>query len=206
VITIVPTRPEHAAELEELQRICFPTLASSQRIRSDHYVSHVERFPDGQWVALDGDRAVGSTTSIRYAFDPAHPDHTFDEIFTGGWLEAHDPDGAWLYGIDVQVHPDHRGRGIGRALYAARHDVVNRLGLSGQVTVGMLSGYEAHAGAMNVAEYYAEVAAGRLVDPTVSIQVRVGFEIAGLVEDYLDDPSCGNAGALLLLPVERSIG
>jgi GNAT superfamily N-acetyltransferase len=204
-IVIVSTRLELAERLAELQDIVFPTLAPSQRFRAEHYRKHVELFPEGQFAALDGDRVVGMTSTIRMDFDFEHPDHTFDEVIAGGFLTTHDPDGAWLYGADIGTHPEYRRRGIARALYGARHGTVRSLGLAGQVTVGMLSGYGARRDEMSIDEYYARVVAGELTDPTVSAQLRVGFELRGLVRDYLDDPVCDGCGATLVLPAEKDV-
>src|SRR3989442_1429982 len=64
-LVIMQTRPEHAPQLEELQRVCFPTLADAERFKAAHYRKHIELFADGQFVALDGDRVVGATTTLR---------------------------------------------------------------------------------------------------------------------------------------------
>lgn len=197
------TDAAHAERLEELQRIVFPTLAPSQRFLAAHYRHHVAMFPDGQYVVLDGERVVGMTSTIRYDLDLA--DHTFDEIIQGGWLTAHRPEGRWLYGADVGTHPDYRRRGIARALYAARQDTVRRLGLDGQVTVGMLSGYGAVKGAMSAAAYYDELVAGQRRDPTISAQMQIGFEPRGLLAGYLDDPVCDGYGVVLVLPADRDV-
>src|SRR5207244_954016 len=106
----------------------------------------------------------------------------------GGWLTSHQPGGAWLYGADLGAHPDYRGRGLARALYAARQAVVRRLGLRGQLTVGMPSGYGAVKAAMSAEAYYAELVAGTRRDPTISAQLAIGFEPRGLIAGYLDDP------------------
>ena len=58
-LVVASARPEHAEQLEELQRVCFPTLADDERFKAAHYRKHLELFPDGQFVALDGDRVVG---------------------------------------------------------------------------------------------------------------------------------------------------
>src|SRR5262249_58579012 len=91
---------------------------------------------DGQFVALDGDRVVGATTTLRLHFDFDRVDHTFADLIQGGWLTSHQPDGDWLYGADVGIHPSYRRRGLATALYAARQETVWRLGLRGQVTAG----------------------------------------------------------------------
>lgn len=204
-LVLTSTRPEHAAALERLQEIVFPTLAEEERFKEAHYKKHVELFPEGQLVVLDGDRAVGMTTTIRLHFDFDHPGHTFADIIQGGWLTSHDPSGDWLYGADIGAHPSYRRRGIARALYAARHNVVRALGLKGQVTVGMMSGYGARKGEISAESYYEGVKSGVINDPTLSAQMRVGFEPRGLLAGYLNDPVCDNYGVCLVLPSDRDV-
>src|SRR5882762_7652564 len=160
-LVVMHTRPEHAPQLEELQRLCFPTLDDAQRFKAAHYRKHVGLFPDGQFVALDGDRVVGATTTLRRHVDFEHVTHTFAEIIQGGWLTSHQPTGEWLYGADIGVDPGYRGRGIATALYAARQELVWRLGLRGQVTAGMMRDYGAVSDRMSAREYYDGVVAGR---------------------------------------------
>ncbi len=198
------TGAEHAAGLEELQLIVFPTLADDQRFKAAHYLHHIEMFPEGQFCVVDGARVVGMTSTLRLDLEGA-AEHTFAQVIQGGWLTSHRPDGRWMYGADIGTHPDYRGRGIARALYAARHQTVRRLGLEGQVTVGMPSGYGALAGTMSAEDYYGEVVSGARRDPTVSAQMRIGFEPRGLIAGYIDDPVCGGYGVLLILPAARDV-
>ena len=95
-LVVMHTRLEHAEQLETLQRICFPTLDDAQRFKAAHYRRHLELFPDGQFVVLDGDCVVGATTTLRLPFDFDHIDHTFADIIQGGWLTSHQPAGDWL--------------------------------------------------------------------------------------------------------------
>ncbi len=204
-LVIAHARPEFAVQLEQLQRTCFPTLAEQERFKSFHYLKHMELFGDGQFVALDGDRAIGATTTLRLDFDFDHVDHTFGDIIQGGWLTSHQPSGAWLYGADISVLPEYRGRGIATALYAARQEVVWRLDLKGQVTAGMIPGYSAVKGEMTAEEYYNGVVAGRLRDSTLSMQMNTGFEPRGLLANYLNDPVCDNYSVLLVLEAEKNL-
>lgn len=206
-LAVVRTEPAHADALEELQRIVFPTLAPEQRFRAEHYRKHVELFPEGQLcvVAEGTGLVVGMTSTIRLDFDFEHPGHTFADVIQGGWLTSHEPGGRWLYGADVGTHPAYRKRGIARALYAARHEVVHRFALAGQVTVGMPSGYGAVKHQLTAERYYAELVAGEREDPTVSAQRRIGFELRGLLADYLDDPVCDGYGVVLVLPADREV-
>jgi 4-aminobutyrate aminotransferase/(S)-3-amino-2-methylpropionate transaminase len=204
-LVIAHARPEHAEQLEELQRISFPTLAEEERFKSRHYRKHMELFDEGQIVALDGGRVVGATATVRLNFDFEHVNHTFSEIIQGGWLTSHEPEGDWLYGADISVHPEYRGRGIATALYAARQEVVWRLGLKGQVTAGMIPGYSKVKDQMTAEQYYDAVLAGQMRDSTLSMQMGTGFEPRGLLENYLNDPVCDNYSVLLVLDAVKEV-
>lgn len=202
---IAGARPEHADALAELQRVVFPTLAPGQRFLAPHYRKHLELFPEGQFVGLDGERVVAATATIRLPGDFGHQAHTFDDIIQGGWLTSHRPDGAWLYGADLGVHPDYRRRGLAQALYAARQELVWALGLRGQIAGGMLAGYGAVKHRISAEDYYAGLVVGTINDPTLSMQRHVGFELRGLLEDYLQDPACGNYGVLIVLDAGKDV-
>jgi len=204
-LVVQHTRPEHASQLEELQRICFPTLDDAERFKARHYRAHLDLFPDGQFVVLDGDRVVGATTTLRLHVDVERVDHTFAEIIRGGWLTSHEPDGPWLYGADVGVDPAYRGRGLATALYAARQELVWRLGLRGQVTAGMIRDYGAVKDRISAQDYYDGVVAGRLEDSTLSMQLGVGFEPRALLANYLHDPSSDNYSVLLVLGADKEV-
>lgn len=196
---VTHARPEFAPQMEALQIACFPTLADEQRMKARHYRRHTELFNDGQYVVLDGARVVAATTTLRLDFDFEHGHHTFEDIIQGGWLTSHQPEGAWLYGADLGVDPAYRGRGLSTALYAARQELVWRLGLKGQVTAGMFPGYARFRSHMSVEEYYNRVVDGSIWDPTLSVQMKIGFEPRGLLKDYLLDPVCDNYSVLEVL-------
>lgn len=191
------TQPRHAKGLEELQKIVFPTLADDELIKAAHYLKHIEIFPEGQFVITDGDKVVGMTTTMRCHFDFEHYHHTFKETIAGGWMTNHEPTGDWLYGLDIGVHPDYRGKKLARELYLARHETARMLGLKGQITVGMLNGYGAVSNEISAEQYYRELLEGKRTDPTITPQMKTGFIPLGLIPDYLNDPACGNYGVLL---------
>lgn len=198
-LEVASTRPEHAAALEALQALVFASLADAERFKAAHYRKHIELFPRGQLVVLDDGRPVAATSTIRRHFDFAHPSHTFAEIIEGGWLTSHEPDGEWLYGADIGVHPEYRGLGLAAALYAARQELVWDLGLRGQIAAGMMSGYGARKHELSAEAYFDGLRQGTINDPTVSMQMRMGFVPAALLPEHLHDPVCGNYSVLLVL-------
>jgi GNAT superfamily N-acetyltransferase len=196
---------KHAPHLEELQKIVFPTLADDELIRAKHYLRHLEVFPEGQFIISNGDQVIGMTTTMRTDFDFLNYHHTFKETIGGGWLSNHNPRGEWLYGLDMGLLPSYRGRGLARILYRARHEIAKSLGLKGQLTVGMMSGYGAVSGQMSGEEYYKQLLEGGIKDPTLTPQMKIGFEPIALMPDHLNDPVCGNYGILIKLDINKTV-
>jgi GNAT superfamily N-acetyltransferase len=196
-ILITHTHPEFIPQLEELQIVCYPTLADTSRLKAPHFESHLRIFPEGQWVALTDGRVVGMSAGFLYTFDFDHPRHTFDEIIDYGFFTRHDPQGQHFYGADVSVHPDYRGRGIARRLYDARKELVRRRGLRGIVTGGMIPGFAHYKSAMDAETYVARVIAGDIFDPTLSVQLRQGFRVRGLLPTYLPDSATDGWAVLI---------
>lgn len=195
--------PQHAEQLGALQQIVFPTLAAEEWIKAEQFLKHLTIFREGQFVITNHDEVIGMTSCMRANFSTEH--HTFKEISAGGWFTNHNPEGDWLYGLDMGVHPDYRGRGLARHLYRARHQVARALGLKGQYTVGMMNGYGAVADSISAEQYFEELKQGNRKDPTISAQMKIGFEPVSLVPDYLTDPACGNYGVLIKIDIDKNI-
>jgi GNAT superfamily N-acetyltransferase len=197
-IIIRNTRPEHLAQLAQHQRICFPTLDPASWMAEEDFAAHLRVFPEGQHVALDGERVVGQSTTLRVRGEQAFSQHTFLGITGNLRLTTHDPNGEWLYGADMSVHPDYRGRGISKLLYNARKDLIRRLGLRGMVAGGQLAGYHHYRDRMGVEEYIERVVRGEIVDSTLTPQLRSGFVVRGVLWDYLDDAEHGREASLIV--------
>jgi GNAT superfamily N-acetyltransferase len=197
-IQIVNIRPEHVAGLAQLQRDCFPTLGEQELMKEEHFLSHCKIFPEGDFVVLLDDRVIGLGSGFFIDFDLDHPNHTFLEIIDGGYYTHHDPGGLYYYAGDISVHPDFRGRGIGRLLYRARQDLVHRYHKKGIVGGGLLPGYVHHKGKLTITEYVDAVVRGELVDPTLTFQLRNGFKVRGMLENYIEDSASDNWATLIV--------
>lgn len=201
-VTIVNIRPEHFAALEELQRICYPMLGAQELMLEEHYASQYRLFAEGQFVALTGEgeggQVVGQGSGFLIDFDFAHPGHTFREICDGFYFTRHNPNGGWYYGADISVHPEWRGQGIGKLIYAARKKLVQRHNRRGIIAGGMIPDYMRFHGQMTPHAYVDKVAAGELTDSTLSFQLRQGFRVRGLLENYLEDSSSQNWATLIV--------
>lgn len=201
-VHVVNLRPEHAEPLEAIQRVVFPTLTEAELFTAQKYRHHLKLFPEGQFVAVINEhgreKVIGAASSFRTSFDFSDTHHTFQEAIADGWLDNHDPEGEWLYGADMSVHPDYRRRGVGSKLYVARATLVRRLNLRGEVAGGMLPGYARYRDQMSVEQYVAGVVAGRLQGMTLAMQLKNGFHVRGILHDHITDPVTNNCAALIV--------
>ncbi|MFN8492078.1 MAG: GNAT family N-acetyltransferase [Caldilineaceae bacterium] len=196
-ITITTLRPEFFASLAALQRICYPTVADHELMNVDHYASQYQLFAEGQIVALAGESVVGQGSGFFINFDFDHPQHSFKEICANFYFTNHDPNGAYYYGADISVHPGYRRRGIGQLIYQARQAVVKRHNKRGILGGGLIPGYAQYKQTMPVREYVDRVVAGELYDTTLSFQLRQGFRVRGLLENYIEDSASDNWSTLI---------
>ncbi len=195
---ITTLKPEHFERLEELQRIVYPTLGAQELMRAEHFASQYALFAEGQIVVLDGERVIGQGSGFFTDFDFEHPAHTFAEICDNFYFRTHDPAGAYYYGADISVHPDSRGRGLGKLLYAARKEVVRRHHKRGIVGGGLLPGYARYKDQLSVHDYVARVVAGEVHDSTLSFQLKQGFVVRNLIQNYIEDTASDNWATLIL--------
>ena len=176
-----------ASELAKIERLCFPTADPDDLLSEEDIRAYAAVFPEGYFVAMVDGQPVGMGAGIYLDFDFDQPQHSIAEITGANQCGNHDPNGDWYYGTDLTVHPEYRGIGIGRKLYDKRKDLVRRAGKQGIIAGGSLPGFYEHKTTMPVATYVDKVVAGELFDPTLSFQLTNGFEVRGLLENYVED-------------------
>lgn len=186
-VRIVNLDESMADELEKIELACFPMANPEDLLSAGDIRAYARTFPEGYFVAMVADRPVGMGAGIFLDFDFDKPQHTIGEITGDHQCGNHDPDGEWYYGTDMTVHPDFRGLGIGRMLYDRRKEFVRASNKKGIIAGGSLPGYFEHKHDMGIEEYVAKVVAGDLRDATLSFQLANGFEVRGLLADYIED-------------------
>ena len=149
-------------------------------------------------IEVSTGRVVACSTDLRTRVDFAHFAHKYLEAVGGNYLTTHDPKGDWLYGADIGVHPDYRGLGLSTLLYNARHRLVRDLGLKGHVAGAMPKGYGPLKEQMPIEVYVHKVVRGELTDPVLSVQLKRGYAVWGIIPDYLEDASCANYGVFIV--------
>ncbi len=195
---VVNTRPEHFEGIRALTEMVYPGSApwSLKQLQS-----HLDIFPEGQFVVIDDDTnvVIGMAASLIVWWEEYEFSENWLSFTDAGMFTNHDPEkGRTLYGAEVMTHPKRRGLGVGKALYTSRRALAERLGLLRIRAGARLRGYHKHAKNMTAEQYTIEVVQGRLNDPTVSFQISQGFHILAVVEGYLrhDPESLGWAAVI----------
>ena len=191
-------RHDLAAQCAALELAAFPSADPEELLSEADILAHAGLFPEGFFVVMDGSQVVGQGAGILMDFDFDHPQHTNAEITGEHHCGNHDPNGDWYYGTDIAVDPAYRRRGIGRELYRLRKQLVVDLGKHGIIAGGYLASFGDHKHEITAEEYCDAVAAGDLYDRTLSFQLENGFEIRGILENYLDDEQNDGWAALIV--------
>lgn len=178
-----------------LQLRCFPDMKPWTRRQFD---SLIERFPAGQQVIEIDGVIVASSSSLIVDYREYDDWHNWMEISDNGMIRNHDPDGDTLYGIEIQVDPDHRGKKLARRLYEARKHLCRELNLARILIGGRIPGYSVHRETLSAQGYVDAVQKGTYFDPVLTTQLANGFALRQIVEDYLpsDEDSAGYATIL----------
>ena len=160
----------------------------------------INNFSEGQFVAEYDGRIVGHCATFIIAGDVALKQHTWDEITGNGFAARHNPEGDYLYGMEVSVDPAYRRLRIGQRLYTARRNLCEEWGLKGIVFGGRMPGYlRKQRQFPDPMDYVRAVQAREQRDQTISFHLSNGFEPLGVLEEYdvEDQPSGGYATHML---------
>lgn len=150
-------------------------------------IGQMNNFPEGQFVAMVGEKVVGYCATFRIAGEIALAPHDWTSITGNGYASRHDPEGDWLYGMEVCVDPDYRGYRIGQRLYNQRKDLCQSLELQGVVFAGRLPSLSRRLKKFDSVEAYVEaIKAKKQKDAVLSFQLHNEFEIHGIIPHYLD--------------------
>jgi predicted amidohydrolase/ribosomal protein S18 acetylase RimI-like enzyme len=179
----------------EMQSSCFPGMSPWKVSQLE---SHLEIFPEGQFVAEYDGRVVGSCSSLIINFDEYDDRHSWDDVTDNGYITNHNPDGYNLYGIEIMTHPEFRRMKVGYRLYEARKDLARQKNLKSIIIGGRIPNYHLHADEMFPREYVRQVASLKIYDPVLSFQLRNDFTLMRINPNYLPDDLQSNKYATLM--------
>ena len=198
-VTIRNTRFDDADQIEQMCRLVYPR--ERRPWDAEAIASHLNYFPHGQLVAADPDddrRVLGMAASLVLLWDDYDFHNTWDQLTDRGFFSNHNPQGHTLYGAEIMVHPDAQGMGVGKQIYAARRELCRSLGLRRIRAGARLRGYHRHADRMTPQQYVVEVVNRSIGDPTLTFQLKQGFRVIAVVENYIeyDHESQGHAAVI----------
>lgn len=206
-VVILPTDPAYLDQLVHVQRTVYQIPPEHwehpEVLTAEKFLTHMEVFPDGQFMALDimTDTVVGTCASLIVDHDPSQPfNSTWRKTTADGTFRSHNPRGEWLYGADNVVLSSCRGGGVGGRLMQARYNVVVKKNLRGMLAGSMPIDYhKAAAEGLSIEAYIAEVVAGRRWDTNLSKQLKKGFRVLNAIPNYLTDaPDTANYGVAIV--------
>lgn len=182
-------------EIIAMQATCFPGMDPWKR---DQLESHLEIFPEGQFVAEYDGKVIGSCSSLIINFDEYDDRHTWDDVTDNGYITNHNPDGYNLYGIEVMVDPKFRRMKIGQRLYDSRKELAAQLNLKSIIIGGRIPNFHKYEGELLPREYVKEVQLHKIYDPVLSFQLLNGFTLMRINPNYLPDDLASNKYATLM--------
>ncbi len=184
--------PSDYETIIEICRLVYPTETP---YTLDELEDHRQVFPQGQFVAIHGDRdaVAGVHFTLRLRMMDFHIDDAWDVLTACGSFLDHRPDGPTLYGADIMVHPGHQHHGIAHALTDQARFVVQRERLWRMVGASRLPGYGKQSSSMKIEQYVEAVVEGTLFDPVLSIHLKDGWTVVRPIHGYLqhDEDSAG---------------
>lgn len=174
--------------LVQLNHAAYPELLADGIVfDAAQIAAHFAMWSEGQIVVEEHGELLGAIATLIVPSARALAPHTWVEATSYGTFACHEPSGDALYLADIYSHPRARGRGVGAALYGALFALCERKRLARVVAGGRLWGYHELADRMTPVAYAAEVASGLRSDRVLTPQLRVGFELRGILPGYLDD-------------------
>ncbi len=163
-------------------------------------VGQINHFPEGQFVVLHDERVIGYCATFIIGEEIALAPHTWTSITGGGYASRHDPDGDYLYGMEVCVDPDYRSFRIGQRLYNERKKLCQEWRLKGIVFGGRLPTWSRQARHYaRIEDYIEQIQKRKHRDPVLSFQLRNGFEVIGILPGYLPSDRASKGCAVHLL-------
>lgn len=158
----------------------------------------INTFPEGQVCIEDHGRLIAVAFSLIIDFSLFGDHHTYSQITANGTYTTHDPEGDYLYGIEVIVDPEYQGMRLGRRLYDARKELAENLNLKGILLGGRIPGYHKYSGKMSPQEYIIAVKNKEVHDRVLTFQMSNDFHVRNLLDDYWPEDHHSRGNAVLL--------
>ncbi len=174
---------EDIDEIVELVRRVYVNLGTYKK---EMIRGQITNFPSGCFVATLNNQIVAYSASLIIDQSKALAPHNWSEITGGGYGTTHSDDGDYLYGYETCVDPSIRGHRIGQRIYNVRQRVVKFENLKGIVFGGRIPNFHKRSKKVkDVNDYVDQVMNKSIRDTTLGFHLRNGFQVIGILENYL---------------------
>ncbi len=195
---LIHPEPKHFEAIQDLCRRVYPFTKPWNIAQLE---AHHTYFPDGQLLVIEKStqKVVGLAFSLIISWDDYSPQDNWQDFTSGGYFHNHNPKkGKTLYGAEIMVDPEYRGRGLGKMLYRGREEIAKNYGLKRIRAGARLRGYSKHQDKLSPEEYVKKVVQKEIFDPTLSFQLNQGFVAIDVAKNYLfnDPESLGYAAVI----------
>jgi hypothetical protein len=179
-----------------------------QRATADQFLSRLDIFPQGFFLAEVDGEVVGVSTSTLTNYNPGNLSayRSWEKCTNNGYLYplSEFVDYNSLFIVSNGIMKFARGSGIREGIIRSHIHLARKLGMKYVVTGAMMPGYDAFCaehGDVPISEYAFLQMDGRLVDPTLNKLSSLGLNLPDpthIIKDYYQSPESRDYGALLV--------
>lgn len=185
-------------EVLEVEKSAWPP---ELRASKEKFVSRLEMFPDGFFVAQINGKIKGVTTSQVTHYPSSTK--TWDEITDNGFIaKTHDPNKNALYVVSIGVAADTQRVGLGGMLLEAQKNLAFHRNLKCLFLGARVPGYDKYCkehGEISIEEYLRlKNKQNESIDPEVRFYERKGFGIVKIVANFEPDKESRNYGVIMV--------
>lgn len=194
--SILEIRNAKTSDIRGILHLVTKVYGPNDTYKKEMIRGHISHFAEGCFVVILDGKIVAYSASLIIDEKTALSSHTWKQITANGYGSTHNPHGDYLYGYETCVDPEVRGRRIGQRIYNARKELVKFQKLKGVVFGGRIPNYrKRHLKLKSVDAYIKAVQDKTIKDPTLGFHIRNGFQVIGVLKNYLptDYESMGHA-------------
>lgn len=194
--TLLELRNAKTKDIPQIVELSKRVYQKMGAYKSEMLRGQINNYNEGCFVITMNKKIVAYSASLIIDEKTAKAPHTWKEITAGGYGSTHNIDGEYLYGYETCVDPAVRGKRLGQRIYNARKRLVKFEKLKGIIFGGRIPNFHKKAKKVkDVHEYIEKVANKEYKDSTLGFHLRNGFQVMGVLENYLksDKDSLGYA-------------
>jgi hypothetical protein len=167
------------------------------RATKEQFISRIETFPEGIFVAILDDKVVGTVVTEIIKYDLLNAATlTWKEITDNGFIrKSHNPWGDTLYGVNLSALPK---TDAAKLLMQEVGKLAVRLNLKRGVLGARIPRYHRVANRIAVEDYVNGRKGNRPMDPELVVYTRLGLKITKIIPYYIDDSESCDFGILMV--------